>query len=541
MKKLLCIVLALIMVLSMAACGTQSEAPATEAPKADAPAVEAPATEAPAVEAPAGGIVRGGTIKMGKGIVLTNLNPTKVNAQDSDYEIIHQIYENLIVADPSGNLNPGLAESWEVVDDTTIVFYLRQGVKFHDGSDFNAEACKTCMDYYLSEGDANWFQNQLECLESVEIIDDYTVQFNLSKPSSMFLTDITNYVGLMIAPSAIEKGNDWMATNACGTGPFKVGEYVETVSIELLANENYWQMGEDGKPLPYVDSVEITFMTDQTTKVNSLIAGDIHVTDYLVTTGIETLNATEGVNTRAIATSEVYAIFCNVNDEIASNKLVRQAIAYGIDRETLAYAITRGLGGIGTFVSKEGQWFHDPTTPYTYDVEKAKALLAEAGYPDGVTLNMTCISREPDNTVMQVLQEMLKASGINLVLNSMERDEWVALWSKERTGQIGLAKTTVPRVDPYVQIYTNLGAESASNYSNYKGEEFNVLLESLSGIYDTEEQKQVISEAQAAYLEDSATIFLYTLPRYNGYSDKVQNFGTAALGSLEFVNMWIAE
>lgn len=537
MKKLLCIVLAMIMVLSLAACGGSAAPAETEAPKADAPAA---APEAPAAE-PEGGIVRGGTIKMGKGIVLTNLNPTKVNAQDSDYEIIHQIYENLIVADPSGNLVPGLAESWEVVDETTIVFKLRQGVKFHDGSDFNAEACKTTMDYYKSEGDANWFQNQLKCLESVEVVDDYTVQFNLSEPSSMFLTDITNYVGLMIAPSAIEKGNDWMATNACGTGPFKVGEYVETVSIELLANEDYWKMGEDGEALPYVDSVEITFMTDQTTKVNSLIAGDIHVTDYLVTTGIETLNATEGVNTRAISTSEVYAIFCNVNDELASNKLVRQAIAYGIDRETLAFAITRGLGGIGTFVSKEGQWFHDPTTPYTYDVEKAKALLTEAGYPDGIDLKMTCISREPDNTVMQVLQEMLKASGIRLELNSMERDEWVALWSKERTGQIGLAKTTVPRVDPYVQIYTNLGAESASNYSNYKGEKFNELLESLSGIYDTEEQKKVMSEAQAAYLEDSATIFLYTLPRYNGYSDKVQNFGTAALGSLEFVNMWLAD
>lgn len=538
MKKLLCVLLAMVMILSMAACGSSNTPAATEKPTNSQS--EPSSNQAQKEETPEGGIVRGGTIKMGKGIVLTSLNPTKVNAQDADFEIIHQIYDNLINSDASGNLVPGLAESWDVVDDTTIVFNLRKDVKFHDGTDFNAEAVKITMDYYINEGEANQFYYQLDCLESVEVLDDYTVQFNLNKPSSMFLTDITNYVGLMIAPSAIEKGNDWMATNACGTGPFKLGSYIEGVSISLEANEYYYRNGEDGKPLPYVDSVEITFMTDQTTKVNSLLAGDIHLTDYMVTTGIETIQAAEGFNTRQIATSEVYAIFCNVNDEIASSKQVRQAIAYGIDREALAYAVTRGLGGVGVFVTGEGQWFYDPTTPYSYNPEKSKELLTEAGYPDGLTLKMTCISREPDNTVMQVLQEQLKSVGINLELNAMERDEWVALWTKERTGQIGLAKTTVPRVDPYVQINIATGASSASNYSNYTGEAYNELLNSMSSIYDNDELKSVISQAQAVYLEDCATIFLYYLPRYNGYSNQLQNFQTAALGSVEFVEMWLA-
>jgi len=158
-----------------------------------------------------------------------------------------------------------------------------------------------------------------------------------------------------------------------------------------------------------------------------------------------------------------------------------------------------------------------------------------------VTLNMTCISREPDNTVMQVLQEQLKGVGITLKLNSMERDEWVSLWSKERTGQIGLAKLTVPRVDPFVQLYVNTGDTSPNNYSNYKGEKYNELLNSISSIYDNEEMKGVLSEAQAVYLDDCASIFLYVLPRYDGYSDKVQNFQTAALGSVEFVEMWLAD
>lgn len=536
MKKLLCILLALVMVLSMAACGSKSEETKTQAE--EKPAAKESTAAAPAEE---GGIVRGGTLKVGKGILLSTLDPTKVNARDSDYDVICQIYETLVRADSNGNLVSGLAESWEVVDDTTIVFHLRTDVKFHDGTDFNADAVKANFDYFMNPDVGAIFASELKCVESVEVVDPATVQINLNQPSSTFITDLTNYSGLMIAPSALSQGAGYLASNACGTGPFKVAEYVEGVSIALEANKDYYRNGEDGKPLPYLDRVEISMITDQTTKVNSLLAGDIQLTDYLTTTGIEQLESNTNFTLQRIATSDIYTLFCQIDDEILSNQKVRHALAYAIDRDALANVITRGYGFASNWACDPGQWFYSDYTPYSFDVEKAKSLLAEAGYPDGVTLTMQCISREPDNTVMQVLQQQMAAAGITLVLESMERTEWVSIWTTEHTGQLGLAKMTVPRVDAYVQLNTNMGATSANNYSTYKGEEFNSLLQSLSGIYDAEQQKEVLHKAQEIYLNDCASIFLYQMPRHDAYANSVQNFTTLALGAWDLSQMWLAD
>ena len=539
MKKLLSIALVLAMVLTMVACGSAStqETNAPEATKAPATA-EAAASAGEAIAESS--IVRGGTLKIGKGVLLSTLDPTKVTARDSDYDIICQIYEPLVRADANGNLIPGLAESWEVKDEQTIIFHLRTDVKFHDGSDFNAEAVKANFEYYTDEDVGAICASELKCLESVEVIDDSTVQVNLSQPSSIFITDLTNYSGLMIAPSALEQGADYLVDHACGTGAFQVADYVEGVSITLEANPYYYVNGEDGKPLPYVDKVEVSMITDQTTKVNSLLAGDIDLTDYLATTGIEQLETNEAFTLQRITTSDIYTLFCQVDDEVLSDVRVRQALAYAVDREALANVITRGYGFASKWACDPDQWFYSDSSPYTYDVEKAKSLLAEAGYGDGLTLTMQCISREPDNTVMQVLQQQLAAAGIEVKLESMERTEWVSIWTTEHTGQLGLAKMTVPRVDPYVQLNTNMGATSANNYSTYKGEKFNELLQSLSSIYDADEQKAVLQEAQEVYLEDCASIFLYQMPRYDAFSGKVQNFTTYALGPWDLSQIWLA-
>lgn len=535
MKKLTAGFLALTLALSLAACAADNPGPNETEP------VSPPSAGASAQPAPDNMPVRGGTLKVGKGVALSTLDPTKATARDSDYDVLCQIYEPLIRADASGNLEPGLADSWDVADDTTIVFYLRKDVKFHDGTAFNAQAVKENFEYFMDESVAAIFATELNCVDHVEVVDDYTVRVKLIRPSSAFLTDLTNYSGLMISPDALKQGADYLASHACGTGPFYVADYVEGVSISLAANPDYYRSGADGSPLPYLDKVEILMITDQTTKVNSLMGGEIDLTDYLATTGIETLENAYGFSLARIATSDIYCLFCEVGDSVLQNKQVRQALAYGVDRDALATAITRGYGFASNWACGPDSWFYSAQTPYSYDVEKAKALLAQAGYADGLTLTMQCISREPDNTVMQVLQSQLEQVGITLELESMERTKWVSIWTTEHTGQLGLAKMTVPRVDPYVQLNTNMGSSSANNYSNYKGERFNELLNSLSSIYDTDQQKAVLAEAQEVYLEDSASVFLYQMPRYDACSSKVQNFTTFALGAWDLSQIWMAE
>ena len=486
--------------------------------------------------------VRGGTLVVAKGIKQSTLDPTKANAQDSDYDLYAQIYEPLISMDASGNLIPCLAESWDVQDETTIVFKLKQGVVFHDGTPFNAEAVKFVMDWYKSEECSPWFASQIVELESVEVIDDYTVKMTLSEPSAVFLTSMSNYTSLMISPEAIKTYGDELSLNAVGTGAFKLKEAVEGDHYTLVRNEDYWGLGEDGLPLPYLDEVVIKIIDDETVKATNLISGDVQLTDYLKTAvNIQMLQANSSVSVSRLPTADVYCLFPNVNYDMLQDVRVRQAIAYALNTDEMAAAMTQGLGSRSIWPVGVNQWFYSDYTPYSYDPEKAKSLLAEAGYPDGFDITLQCISREPDNTIMQIVQQQLAAVGINVKLESMERLAWVDLYTKQLGGQLGLAKMTYPRVDAYVQLNTNMGGTSSNNYSQYKGEEFNKLLDQIKMEYDMEARKELLKQAQKVYLDDCATIFLYELPRYVAYSNRLQNYGTYALGHWKLATMWLAE
>lgn len=486
--------------------------------------------------------VRGGSIVVAKGIKQSTMDPTKANAQDSDYDLYAQVYEPLISMDASGNLIPCLAESWNIQDEKTIVFKLKQGVVFHDGTPFNAEAAKFVMDWYRSEESSPWFASQISELDSVDVLDEYTIRMNLSTPSSVFLTSMSNYTSLMISPQAIETYGEELSMNAVGTGAFKVKEAVEGDHITLVRNEDYHVMGEDGKPLPYLDEVVIKIITDETVKATNILSGDVQLSDYLKTaTNIQMLQANPSISVSRLPTADVYCLFPNVNNEILQDVRVRQAIAYALNTEEMANVMTQGLGSKSIWPANPTQWFYSDYTPYSYNIEKAKKLLAEAGYPNGFDITLQCISREPDNTIMQIIQQQLAGIGIKVTLESMERLAWVDLYTKQLTGELGLAKMTYPRVDAYVQINTNMGGTSSNNYSQYKGERFNELLNLIKSEYDVEVRKNLLAEAQQVYLDDCATIFLYELPRYVAYSNDLNNYGTYSLGHWKLDTMWISE
>ncbi|MEA5016759.1 MAG: ABC transporter substrate-binding protein [Candidatus Limiplasma sp.] len=514
MKKVLAMLLALSMVLGLACAALAEE----------------------------GKPVRGGALIVAKGVKQSTMDPTKANAQDSDYDLYAQVYEPLVGMDASGNLIPCLAESWDVQDETTIVFKLREGVVFHDGTPFNAEAVKFVMDWYKSEECSPWFASQIAELESVEAVDEYTVKMHLSTPSAVFLTSMSNYTSLMISPQAIETYGAELSLNAVGTGAFKVKEAVEGDHITLVRNEQYWGLGEDGLPLPYLDEVVIKIIEDETVKATNVMSGGVHLTDYLKTAvNIQMLQANASLTVDRLPTADIYCLFPNVNFDMLQDARVRQALAYALNTEEMAMAMTQGLGNAAIWPANQSQWFYSDYTPYSYNPEKAKELLAEAGYPDGFSIKLQCISREPDNTIMQVVQQQLGAVGVNVTLESMERLAWVDLYTKQLTGELGLAKMTYPRVDAYVQLNTNMGGTSGNNYSQYKGEKFNELLEKIKLEYDMETRKALLAEAQQVYLEDSATIFLYELPRYVAYSSQLKNYGTYSLGHWKLATMWLAQ
>lgn len=468
-------------------------------------------------------VVRGGTLVAAKTSAWSNLNPTKTNARADDRYVIGQIYEPLIDIDENGNFVPQLATAW-TVDDEKIVLTLRDDVVFHDGTKFNAEAVKYVLDWYLSDECGHVYRSEIAEIASIDVVDEYTVQLNLSQPSAAIIGALSNVAGYMISPAAIEKYGEDLSMNTAGTGPFMVKEVVTGDHITLVRNENYYEMGEDGKALPYLDEVVVKIVGDDSVKTTNLLTGDVDMVDWNnSSTSTLRLQGEAGIETKQTAATDMYVMVINAGDKQLSDVRVRQAVAYAINREEAVLAMTDGLGTVNAFLNTPNQWFYNDYTPYEYNVEKAKALLAEAGYPDGITITLRYISREPDNTLAQVLQAQVKAAGIDLKIEAMERLAWVEMHHTNQGGELGFAKVASPRVDPYQQ-YTQLTGYITRNcaaYDEYGANLVDILNQSKL-VSDAEARKTMLAEFQQKDLDNCANIFVYANPRYTSWNAKVQ-------------------
>lgn len=515
MKKSLSLILSIVLILSLFSGFT----------------VNAFAADAP---------VRGGTLIAAKTSDISNLNPTKTNARADDRYIIGQIYEPLIGLDESGNYIPQLATSWEM-DDTKLVLTLREDVVFHDGTKFNAEAVKSVLEWYLSDECAHVYKSEIAEISSIEVLGEYKVQLNLSAQSAALIGALANVAGYMISPAAIAEYGDDLSTHAVGTGPFILKEYVVGDHVTLVRNENYYELGADGLALPYLDEVVVKIITDDSVKTTNLMTGDIDLVDWNNSINSTlTLQGVSGIKTIQTPATDTYVLLINAGDAQLSDVRVRQAVSFAINREEVAEAMTEGLGQPAAFLATSNQWYYDEYNPYSYDPAKAKELLAEAGYPDGITITLRYISREPDNTIAQLLQAELKESGINLQIEAMERLAWVEMHHTNQGGELGFAKFNGPRVDAYQQYNQMKGyiTKNCAEWDRY-GQQLIDLLEQSKQTYNIEERKAILSEFQKLDLDNCANIFVYSNSRYTSWNEKVEGVIIEVDGTWNLKAAWL--
>lgn len=482
--------------------------------------------------------VRGGSLVVAVGAKWSSLDPTKINARYADGFYLYQIYETLIGMDQSGNFVPSLAESWKMADDKTLVLKLKKGVKFHDGTDFNAQAVKYVLDWYRGPDTNPLFKSEIAEIESVEVVDDYSVKISLKESSSIVLSALSNYAGLMVSPSALKKYGVDYTRNPSGTGPFKVKEAVEGDHITLVRNEYYHEKGKDGKPLPYLDEVTIKVIIEDPVKLMNLRTGTVDLVDFLQIPSIETLKGNSNFNTIDTNVANAPVIGFNLLKAPFDDPNFRKAIYYAINRDEINKVITRGYGSVIPFAALKSQWFYSPNDPYKYDLKKAKELLAKSSYK-GQKIKITIIAREPDTTIVQLLQQQLKKIGVELEIEPMERLAWVEKWTKKHDGEMALFRITVPKYDPYIQINENFGATSPNNYTLYKGQKFNEALQQSKRTFDISKRKTLLKQAQDAILADGPTLTLHTIPSITAYSKRVENVKTYYDGQWILKELWV--
>lgn len=497
-------------------------------------------------EAEATDITRGGTLTAAYTNKFSTYCPPKTTSRQGDLGLFMQVYEPLIRSDESGNLHPALGLSWESTNDgQTITMKLRDDVTFHDGTKFNAEAVKYVMDWYKTPDLNRIFAADIAELESVDVLEEYVVRFNLSAPSSTFLSALAEYSSLMISPAAIETyGVDGLSTGVmCGTGPFILKEAVEGDHVTLVRNENYYLLGEDGQPLPYLDEVVIKIIGDDTVKATNLLSGDVQLVHTLTATSQYMLAKAPNVELFNTPSAQVYNMMFNMRLDKWTDE-IRQAFSHAINKQEILDAVCKDIGYLTPFFVGNTQWFYSDYEPYPFDVELAQKKLAEAGYPNGegmFEITLTNIAREPDNTIVQLVQAQLKKNlNVDVKIETLDRLAWVDLWRNTNDSDLGVAVITIPRVDPFTQ-YNVLGKGMSTNYSKYENPEFTETLAKVKASYDTNEQLKYLVEAQKIVLDDCPIVTLYCNPEVHGKSTSLHGVQVPKEGYWVLSNAWLEQ
>ncbi|GIV77503.1 ABC transporter substrate-binding protein [Litorilinea aerophila] len=518
------VLVALVVLLLVSACA------APPPPQAGAPASgeeqSAATTEGPQP---------GGTLIIGKSTEAVGLDPHLVTARSS-FEVIAQVYNQLVDLDEDYLPIPELAESWENPDDLTFIFHLRPDVKFHNGRTLVAEDVKFSFERIQDPAVASPWSSQLELIERIETPDERTVIFHLSQPFGAFLSTIASTWAAIVPPEEVEANGDLQRVMV-GTGPFMLEEYVEETRTVLRANPDYFE----GAPL--LDGITYLIIPDEAARLAALRTGEIHMSALSNAASAGLAARSEGVSVASQQTTDYYLLGLNTQRAPFDDVRVRQALSLAIDRQAIVDSVFFGEGLVtGPIVPTLGKWSVPPEELpfYQPDVEQAKALLAEAGYPDGFETTITASPRFPEFTsIALVIQNQLKQIGVTATLDQVEWGTFIQKW-RDRDFDTFVSYNGSGN-DPDRALYPMLHTGGSVNAFQFSDPEIDRMLEEARTTVDQEERIRLYHELAQAIARQAPLIFLNTRTEYVALRDNVRDFHLSPVDTYRSLKqVWLA-
>ncbi len=480
----------------------------------------------------------------GRGGDSVSLDPAKATDGES-FKVTQNIFETLLnFGEQDTTINEGLATKWEPSEDgLTYTFTLREGVKFHDGTDFNAEAVVKNFErwangtedqfpYYASMF-GGFKADEGHVIESVTAEGDTTVVFTLKRPQSPFLKNIAMSPFAIASPTAFEESGDKFGDNPVGTGPFTFVEWKKNDSITIDKNADYWD-----KELPKLDKVIFRAIPDNSARLNALSTNEIDLADGINPTDTKTVTDNAKLQLFERPSMNVGYLGLTNTRPPFDNVKVRQAMNHAIDKQSIIDAFFNG----GAEIAKNPMppsisGYNDDITGYEYDPEKAKALLKEAGLEDGFEMELWAMPVPrpymPDGTkVAEVIQKNLADIGIKAKIVSYE---WATYLEKTKNGEADafMLGWTGDNGDADNFLYTLLDKDNigSNNYAYYSNDEVHDILIDAQSEVDEDKRNELYAQAQEIIFEEAPWVPLaHSTPLLAGNADLV-NFTPHPTGS----------
>ncbi len=457
------------------------------------------------------------------------LDPYKTSAYFS-FEVLENVFDTLVAPDANLEMRPALAQSWSVSSDQlSWNFLLRSGVTFHDGSPFTAEdvvySYRRIIDEKLTNAD------KFSAIADIEAPNPQTVIIRVKQPTPNLLTNIGGFKGMAIVQRRnVESGQ--IATHPIGTGPFAFTGQKSGDSITLTANSNYWGGA------PAVSGVTFRFISEPSTALSALQAGEIDWTDSIPPQRVAQLRDDDSLELAVTPSNDYWYLTLNQAREPWNDVRVRQAIAYGIDRDAIVQATSYGTAQANQLAIPQGNPWYTPYDNYSYDVDKARGLLEAAG-ASPQNLDMLVTSEYPETvTAAQIIADNLAPLGITVHIRTVDFATWL---DEQNNGNFDmLVMGWLGNIDPDDFYYAQHHTDGTSNAQKFSNPEVDRLLDAGRVETDRDRRKADYAKAAGIIADQVSYLYLYNPSVIQAWTTNLSGFESRRDGAIRFAKADLA-
>ncbi|TCK28035.1 peptide/nickel transport system permease protein/peptide/nickel transport system substrate-binding protein [Ancylobacter aquaticus] len=482
---------------------------------------------------------KGGVLRIAAPFNPSSLDPLTGGA-GSDHMLLYPLFDTLVDFEPATLApRPGLATSWEFTDPKTLVLTLRQGVRFHDGEVFDAAAVKAHLDRARSDPRSS-VKGDIASLESVEVLAPDRVALHLNRPDTALPLILADRAGMVTSPKGVAEKGQRHDREPVGTGPFKLQTWNDNDVVVMVRNPDYWN-----PRLPHLDGLTFRIITDLNTGLRSVIAGENDFA-YRLNPQQKFVADRTGAGKIVVASNPTiadYHLVFNYKREPLNNVKVRQAINYAIDRDAFNKAALMGLGVPAQTMLPPGYWAHDSALDnyYAHDPEKARALLKEAGFPNGVDISFFGNSDQASQQRHEIIMEQLRQVGIRTTLISGSNADMYQRFMIRGEGDMIMTLWT-GRPDPSLPFLLVYGENGFNNAGKVPPPPELAAAQIASQTEATEEgRKRAFAQLEKAALDHALSAEIAFVPGIEVYATRVKGYEPNLLGKPKLNGIYLAD